>query len=155
LRLSVATSIKQLKTHLQQCCNPQHGPYLNYSGRGYCCIHFMKRINIEILLRKVRRKENVYIAEIQEVGDGYYIVLTYGGPMNDSELTRLVHLTTEDVEKAQAVMNELLVQKYKEGFTPPPNGSDLHIPGFKDVEFNRAMHVPNLETENEHRRLIV
>ena len=115
----------------------------------------MKRINIEILSRKVRRKENVYIAEIQEVDDGYYIVLTYGGPMSDPELTRLVHLTTEDVEKAQAVMNELLVQKYKEGFTPPPNGSDLRIPGFKDVEFNRARHAPNLETENEHRRLIV
>ena len=115
----------------------------------------MKRINIEILWRKVRRKDNVYIAEIQATGDGYYIVLTYGGPIKDPELTRLVHLTTEDIERAKAVMQELLTQKYKEGFTPPPNGSDLRIPGFKDVAFNQAMHVPRIEPEKEHRRLII
>jgi hypothetical protein len=54
----------------------------------------MKRINIEILSRKVRRKENVYIAEIQEVDDGYYIVLTYGGPMNDPEFHQTVAIYT-------------------------------------------------------------
>ncbi len=107
------------------------------------------------MLRKVRRKDNVYIAEIQETGDGYYVVLSYGGPVKDPELTRLVHLTTEDVERAKAVMQELLTQKYKEGFTPPPNGSDLRIPGFKGTAFNQAMHVPKMEAEKEHRRLII
>jgi hypothetical protein len=114
----------------------------------------MKRINIEILSRKVRRKENVYIAEIQEA-DGDYVVLTYGGPIKDPELTRLVHLITEDLDRAESVMYELLTQKVAEGFLPIPNGSDLNIPGFKNDTYNQAACVTNLEDAQEHRRLII
>ena len=114
----------------------------------------MQRINIEILLRKVKRKDNVYIAEIQKV-DSDYAVITHGGPVKDPQLKRLVHITTEDGEKAEAVMKELLQQKFDEGYKPIPNGSDIHIPGFKNTLHNPAACVPRLEIEAGYRRLNV
>ena len=112
----------------------------------------MRRINIEILLRKIKRKENVYIAEIQE-SDGDYVVLTYEGPVKDTELKRLVHITTEDPDRAEAVMSELLIQKIAEGFLPIPNGSDIDIPGFKNTAYTQTAPAVDNDDMYEHRRL--
>jgi len=106
------------------------------------------------LLRKSGRRNNVYITEIQQLDDDY-VVLSYGGLVKDTELKRLVHLTTEDLEKAEAAMQALLTDKIEEGFSPVPNGSDIRIPGFKNATYSKAVSVPRLTQELEHRRLIV
>lgn len=114
----------------------------------------MERINIEILQKRVKRKDSVFIAEIQRIYGDYIVVVHQGEASSPHLVTQKIN-STEDAEEAQFTMQALLNQKFRQGYKPVPNGSDIRIPGFKNAEYNQAAAVPKLEPETEHRKLVV
>lgn len=112
----------------------------------------MKRINFEILLRKLRRKEYVYIAEIQKLDDSYTVV-SYTGAVDSADLPVTFNGVFQYENEAEERMLELLNEKFNEGYRPVPNGSEIHVPGFKNAEYNRTLHIPKVVEHKEHRRL--
>jgi len=92
----------------------------------------MKHKKLEILHYKAGSSDKVYIVELLQVDDAYYVYANYGKRAMKN-LIKQLKLTTSSYAAALAEFNSIVASKTREGYDQVRQGAALDIPGFPAI----------------------
>lgn len=124
----------------------------------------MRRIRTEILhYKKGQTHDKVYIVELFEAGESYYVYAKYGKRLQARLIQQLKEVADFEYT-AIDTFERMVKKKIKEGYKLVGNGERIDIPGYSLVEADKAVKINKVpannknqkkEDDREHRRLIL